>query len=305
MSSLTYHYNQIKRKRTFDVSALVCAYYYPFKPKFEAQWEKYDFSQIFLILEGEGTYKTETATYRFSPGMMIYRPAGRSSIYMWDEGMNVRFGILSFVCDSTAMDAFADAPLSLFEEERISLLDLIKTTTRVCEPIKKSQTMIGMQFKPDTPEVALDFLSASIERFLCMLYCRISEIELLIDESQKANKYIDEAKLIERVICFLEEHIEEQLTVARICTEFGISQTTLMKKFRHETNQGVMDYFMERKIDEAKLRIRKTTGSFSEIAEALGFSSANYFSRVFKAKEGMTPTEYSKFVSKRNATGSV
>ena len=166
--------------------------------------------------------------------MMIYRPAGRASIYSWDEGMNVRFGILSFVCDSPAMDAFADAPLPLFEEERTSLLDLIKTTTRICEPIKESPTMIGMRFKPDTPEVALDFLSASIERFLCMLYCRVSDIELLIDESQKANKYIDESIFMENVKKYLEEHITEQLSISRICAEFGISQTTLMKKFRKE-----------------------------------------------------------------------
>ena len=37
----------------------------------------------------------------------------------------------------------------------------------------------------------------------------------------------------------------------------------------------------------------------TEIAEKLGFSSANYFTRVFKAKTNVTPTEYSKYVSKR------
>ena len=113
-----------------------------------------------------------------------------------------------------------------------------------------------------------------------------------MDESQKVNQFIDESRLVEAIKTYLNEHITEQLTISDICANFGISQTTVMKKFRRESNQGIMEYFTERKILEAKQRIRKTSQSFAEIAEELGFSSANYFSRVFKAKTGMTPTEY-------------
>ena len=48
-----------------------------------------------------------------------------------------------------------------------------------------------------------------------------------------------------------------------------------------------------------KKKIQKTSDSFTEIAESLGFSSVNYFSRVFKSKTGVTPTEYSRHASKR------
>jgi len=98
---------------------------------------------------------------------------------------------------------------------------------------------------------------------------------------------------------YLAEHRAEQLTVHDICTHFGVSQTTLTRKFRHEVNQGLIEYFTELKIAAAKERIRKSASSFTEVSEALGFSSVNYFSKVFKAQTGMTPTEYSKHVSKR------
>jgi AraC-like DNA-binding protein len=149
-----------------------------------------------------------------------------------------------------------------------------------------------MCIREGTPDVVLDFIASSLERFLSMLYCRLKGIRTLLDESQKVNHYIDESRLVEAIKNYLSEHVSEQLTISDVCAHFGISPTTLMKKFRHENDCGIMEYFIDCKITEAKQRIRKTSQSFGEIAESLGFSSANYFSRVFKAKTGMTPREY-------------
>ena len=301
----TFQLNIEARQKTFDVSFFVTTYYFSYKPRFEARWENYPFSQIFLILDGNGTYTTENGTYPFSKGMMLYRPAGKSSIYHW-ESKNARLGLISFVCQSKAMETFGEEPLLLYEEEIESLLDLIKTSARVCcDPLDNKGNFAGMRFREGTPDVVLDFIASSLERFLSMVYCRLKNINLLQDESQKVNRYIDESRLVEEIKKYLNTHITEQLTISDICAHFGISQTTAMKKFRRESNQGIMEYFAEQKILEAELRIRKTSQSFAEIAEGLGFSSANYFSRVFKAKTGMTPTEYSTYASKRSASAEV
>ena len=100
-----YQIKIVERQKTFEVSAFVTTYYFTSKPKFEARWEKYPFSQIFLILEGSGTYTTENASYPFSAGMMLYRPAGKASIYEWNSE-NVRFGLVSLVCRSDRAAAY-------------------------------------------------------------------------------------------------------------------------------------------------------------------------------------------------------
>jgi AraC-like DNA-binding protein len=64
-----------------------------------------------------------------------------------------------------------------------------------------------------------------------------------------------------------------------------------------------MDYFTGLKLAEARRRIAAGTATFTEIAEELGFSSINYFSKVFKQKMGMTPTEYSRRLSKEYFEG--
>ena len=50
--------------------------------------------------------------------------------------------------------------------------------------------------------------------------------------------------------------------------------------------------------DEAKKMITETELSFTEISDSLGFSSSAYFSRTFRKKTGLTPSEYLRKVNK-------
>lgn len=293
----SYHLNTIENKHTFDISAFVCAYDFSSKPTWTAQWEQYDFSQIFLVLQGTGSYTTPTASYPLSPGMMFYRPAGQRSIYEWDTD-EVKFGIISFVCPSKAMEVFEKAPILLQESERSTLLDVIKAGVHICEPMRHDQPLIGMRYKENTPDAVLDFIRASLERFFAMLYCRTMGIDLLREQSEKANQYHDSTQLVEDIKRHLAANLSKQITIREICEAFGVGQTALMKKFRAYTGMGIMEYFTDQKIRKAKEKIRTTAQSFTDISESLGFSSVHYFSKVFKQKTGMTPTEFSRYVSK-------
>lgn len=298
----SYHLNSLENRRAFRISSLVSAIRFFHNPIHTPYKENYNFAQILLVLEGSGTYTTEHSAYPMTAGRMIYRPAYRTSQYEW-HSERVHYALISFVCNSPAMDRFGVEPLVLNEEERGTLHDLIKTASRVCEPFEERENVRGFRFKSDTPDAVLGFIAASLERFLSMLYCRLESIDLLLDESQKVSAYLDGTALTDRVKQYLAANMTRQLSVDEVCRAFGVSQTALLRKFRRDTDRSLMDYFTELKITEAKYRIAKTSQSFTEIAEALGFSSVNYFSKVFKARVGMTPTEYSRHASKRRAGG--
>lgn len=296
----SFNINLIENKKIFDVSGVVTAYYYESKPDFEPRYERYNFSQIILVMDGEGSYTDCKGTYEISPGKMIYRPADKASIYRWHTD-NAAPAIISFVCRSEAMSVFEGGPIALHEEEIAILLDVIKTGARICEPLKESEGLRGMRFRDGVPDVVLGFISSSLERFLSMIYCRLMGIGLLTDESQKVGVYRDSSKLVSDIKAYMEENISKQITLGDMCTRFGVSQTALTKKFRQETGSGIMEYFIARKIAAAKRRIRESSESFTEISEALGFSASGYFSKVFKKQTGMTPTQYSKYASKRRS----
>jgi len=298
-AEFTPKYNRINIDKTFNVSSFIAAYNFESRiNEKNPYWESYDFAQIFLIQEGEGTYYTEDGEYELHPGQMIYRPPFKKSMYHWKSAKS-SFAIIDFDCDSIAMNIFGNIPFQLYGEESAMLLDLIKTGARICRPINHENGRIGFKLKDDIPQVVVSFIGASLERFLSMVYCRLKNITFLLDESQKSNKYINESKLISEVKAYMSNNITSKLTINDISEEFGVNPTTLMKLFKNDTNKSVMEYFTDLKISTAKHMIRSSSSNFTEIAETLGFTSVNYFSKVFKAKTGLTPTEYSQQVSKR------
>lgn len=281
----------IENSKLFEVTALTGAYHFATKPAFLPQWECYDFCQIMLILAGTGRLFTEDGReHAFGPGMMLYRPAYRRSLYEWD-GEKAGLAIIDFVCRSPAMADFPITPTPLFGEESAALFDLVKRAARAC--------VAGIR----APVAVFSYLCSSLERFLAMVHCRLLGIDLLADEPRKLSRSLEESRLVAEVKAFLSEHVTEQLTVSDLCARFWIGQTALMRKFKSETGHSLMEYFTELKLAEARRRIAAGTATFTEIAEELGFSSINYFSKVFKQKMGMTPTEYSRRLSKEYFEG--
>jgi len=66
----------------------------------------------------------------------------------------------------------------------------------------------------------------------------------------------------------------------------------MKRTFKKHHDGGIIDYFILLKIDRAKKLITETELSFTEISSILGFSSSAYFSRTFKKKTGVTPSQY-------------
>ena len=293
-----YHY--ISLTKAFQVPAIVSAYYWkPYPHPVSFKWEEWPFGQMILNIDSDGIFETDEGQMPFLPGMVVYRrPNRKSRVKFYAE--NPSFALISFICDSPALETFPEAPFALYGQERSSLLDLIQTTTRICKTTSYKENLLGMEADSTTPPAVLDFIGTSLERFLSMVYCRLTGVDTVLDESQKSNKLLDETQFVASVKEFLQLHLFENLSIGDICAHLGVSETTLMKHFKKNTNQTVMEYYTDLKIEEAKSLILSTPKNFTQISQELGFSSSNYFTKVFKAKTGCTPSEYSRMVSKRS-----
>jgi two-component system response regulator YesN len=65
--------------------------------------------------------------------------------------------------------------------------------------------------------------------------------------------------------------------------------------------RSIVDYIIEKRVEEAKKLILLDTMSLRIISDTVGFSDYNYFARTFKKRSGYTPLEYKKkFTSKIN-----
>jgi signal transduction histidine kinase/AraC-like DNA-binding protein len=84
----------------------------------------------------------------------------------------------------------------------------------------------------------------------------------------------------------------EKFGVNDICKELGISRIQLYRKIKIILNCNVNDYIITTRLQKAKYYMQHENLTISEIAFKSGFSSAAYFSTVFKSKFGLTPKEF-------------
>ena len=74
----------------------------------------------------------------------------------------------------------------------------------------------------------------------------------------------------------------------------GYSVSRFCSLYKAEYGVSAMDDLMNIRIDRAKLLMHYGGMSLASVAEAVGFSSIYYFSRQFKKKEGITPSNFKK-----------
>ena len=101
-------------------------------------------------------------------------------------------------------------------------------------------------------------------------------------------------KIAEAAKAYIEAHIDEDISVGRLCEELGIGRTKLYDVFRNDLKTGISEYIIRRKMHRAKKLLKTTELSVSEISVAVGFSNYNYFGKVYKKIYGKSPRHYRK-----------
>jgi len=101
-----------------------------------------------------------------------------------------------------------------------------------------------------------------------------------------------QTKVIERVLAFLHENYQEDITMEQAAEYVNLSPFYFSKMFKLHSGETFSDYLTRLRIDQAKRLIANQDLSLKEICFKVGYKDPNYFSRVFKKVTGLTPTEY-------------
>lgn len=117
---------------------------------------------------------------------------------------------------------------------------------------------------------------------------------LLIKENT-SNNYVKDIKN------YIERNINKNITLEDAASYVSISPHYLSKIFKKETGVNFISYLTNRRIEIAKYMLEDENIPISNIAIELCYSKSNYFSKVFKKKVGLTPSEYREKYLNKNA----
>lgn len=103
----------------------------------------------------------------------------------------------------------------------------------------------------------------------------------------------DSARQPRQVADYINRRLDEDLSTEAVAAEFGISREHLSRLFTREFGVPFHRYVMAMRLQAAQhLLVAKPGDNLLDIALASGFQSHAHFSRCFKKKVGMTPSQY-------------
>ncbi len=123
----------------------------------------------------------------------------------------------------------------------------------------------------------------------------ISEIQ---DEEERAgvteegNNELTGGNGISGIEKYIRDNFSSEITLEELANKFFISKEHISRSFKKQFNTNLFDYLTTLRIEKAKELILKTQYSVEEIALRVGFSNGNYFSKAFRKKTNLSPSEY-------------
>ncbi len=97
---------------------------------------------------------------------------------------------------------------------------------------------------------------------------------------------------IQKACLIIRENTDKNMNMEKLALDLNIDYSIFRKMFKEYTNISPGQYHLSLRIRQAKDLLINTNLSIKEISYRLGFESIFYFSRVFKSKTGINPTEY-------------
>ncbi|MCR5109090.1 MAG: helix-turn-helix domain-containing protein [Lachnospiraceae bacterium] len=118
-------------------------------------------------------------------------------------------------------------------------------------------------------------------------------VEMLLQELEQAHEQMY-SEHIRKALAYIEENYDRDISVEMIASDIGVSEGHLRRLFNQELGSNIVGYLKNLRLDKAIMLMKEKGEPVSTVWQKTGFTSAQYFSYVFKQREGMLPREYVK-----------
>lgn len=165
---------------------------------------------------------------------------------------------------------------------------------RILRPSQIGVTLIQqiLREKENRDPWSMDMIAAQLTQLLLSLLRQQESTSKLM----ASNSLNSENEIIRRAQQYISAHIREKLLVPHVARMVDVSPSYMTALFHKNLQISPGEYIRRMKIQESKQLIREGNMNFTEIAEVLHYSTVHHFSRQFKDKFGITPSEYAKSV---------
>lgn len=123
---------------------------------------------------------------------------------------------------------------------------------------------------------------------------RIQRMEKLVDSKLMGTAQQDKVYSVQvrEAIRYLDEHLPESVSMSEMADHLHMNASYFSVLFKEQTGLTYSEYLTRRRVQLAKELLANTRLSIAEIAERVGYQTAKYFVKVFRALEAVSPGQF-------------
>ena len=99
---------------------------------------------------------------------------------------------------------------------------------------------------------------------------------------------------------YIHENITEKILVNTLCRKAYVSRNAFFKLFKEQFGLTPVEYINHERIKLAKQILASSNQTITQTGLQCGFTDVNYFVRIFRKIEGITPGSYQKCLRQQN-----
>lgn len=167
---------------------------------------------------------------------------------------------------------------------------------RILSAVASRPFCMSPQLKSDARKLA-GFLKrpsdsiSSAERGLVRILC-CSILYNLVQTLSGPQPAANGPQPMDEAVRYLEERYAQPFDVRDLVRRMGYSRASLYALFKRHTGLTPNDYLIRLRVEKAKSLLESSDRSITSISDAVGFSSPEYFSAVFRRYIGQAPSGY-------------
>lgn len=261
-------------------------------PPWRHDGRRLPYNHLILIVSGECACRIEEFLFHAVTGDLIFIPAEKFYKLTTNDHCEYCFGC--FYMDYELADEKSPAIFTRKlpqKDQKFWLPDVDEKIICLSDHVKLSEADFARILAIFTRCQTLSMSGKYSDRLLIDTHFD----ELLLYASKAACD--DPAKhstglSLDRMINYIDEHYSDKITPESLSERFGLSKEHICALFKEQFDVSVSEYVHSVKLNHATELLSNSAMNISQIADYLGYSSVYYFSKLFKARFGVSPSKY-------------
>ncbi|MHA9740173.1 response regulator [Robinsoniella peoriensis] len=220
-----------------------------------------------------------------------------STVTPYPAGEDIFYSLGRELSD-TRKEVFLKEAEAFFTARKIRQKECLQIISRILQSMEE-QTIAVSDSEEEREETIWNLILYSSD--VRQLFLNLRQ---MLDERKIYRKAETSENLMKKVECYIIENMAEPITAAVLASEFGLVAPYLSTLFKEYSGYTLSQYIQKIRLDRAKNLLEMDEEILAkDVAEMVGYPNPLYFSKVFKKKIGVYPSEYRKNKLERKREG--